>query len=138
MSKGGSHGILAGQGTIGTRSYGPPNDRFRSFAERYLIERAGQFTRGKELEEGWQVIQDAKKLYQMIATASRNAEDTERQETAQQAAETKQQLIQAQQHVAKILAQAPAAPVLPSDVWEDRSMAKRFYEAVIQNRKDKT
>ena len=107
-----------------------------------MIERAGQFTRGKELEEGWQVIQDAKKLYQMIATASRDAENAEQYlqatETVQQAVETQKQLIQAQQQVAKILAQAPAAPVLPSDVWEDRSMAKRFYEAVIQNRKDKT
>ena len=35
-------------------------DRFRSFAERYIIARAPEFTKGKELEEGWQAIQDAK------------------------------------------------------------------------------
>ena len=42
-------------------------DRFRSFAERYIIERASSFIKGKELEEGWQAAQDAKKLYQIIA-----------------------------------------------------------------------
>ncbi len=45
-------------------------DRFRSFAERYIIERARNFTKGKELEEGWQAAQDAKKLYQIIADAA--------------------------------------------------------------------
>ena len=52
-------------------------DRFRSFAERYIIARAPEFTKGKELEEGWQAIQDAKKLYQMTANSSRDAEEAE-------------------------------------------------------------
>jgi hypothetical protein len=43
------------------------HDRFRSFAERYVIERASTFVKGRELEEGWRAIQDAKKLYVMIA-----------------------------------------------------------------------
>lgn len=52
----------------------PPNpgiDRFRSFAERYVVERARGFTNGKELEEAWRATQDAKKIYNMIEEASR-------------------------------------------------------------------
>src|ERR1700688_1985366 len=68
-------------------------DRFRSFAERYLIARAETFEPGKELEQGWQTIMDAKKLYQMMARASvdeapdeaRNATQAGAQQAAQQA-----------------------------------------------------
>lgn len=42
-------------------------DRWRSFAERYVVARAEHFTKGTELQEGWQAIQNAKKLYEMIA-----------------------------------------------------------------------
>lgn len=49
-------------------------DRFRSFAERYIIERASTFTKGKEREEAWQATLDAKTIYGNIA---RNAKDAE-------------------------------------------------------------
>lgn len=45
--------------------------RFRSFAERYLIERASTFTLGKEKEDAFMVIEDAKTMYAMVETASR-------------------------------------------------------------------
>lgn len=41
--------------------------RFRSFAERYVVERAASFEKGKELEDGWRAVEDAKKLFIMIA-----------------------------------------------------------------------
>jgi len=43
--------------------------RFRSFAERYLIERAKTFHTEEELEDGWKAIEDAKKLYVMVESA---------------------------------------------------------------------
>jgi hypothetical protein len=52
----------------------PEVDRFRSFAERYIVERAGQFEKGKEREEAWQATLDAKTIYQNIARAARDAE----------------------------------------------------------------
>jgi hypothetical protein len=75
------------------RVYSGPPDRFRSFAERYIIARAETFTKGKELEEGWQAIQDAKKLYQMTNDASRDAEDTEK---AKEIARAQQELAEQQ------------------------------------------
>lgn len=42
--------------------------RFRSFAERYVVERTRISTpeKGKELEEAWLAILDAKRLYKQI------------------------------------------------------------------------
>jgi hypothetical protein len=54
---------VAGQGSIKAAPY----DRLSSFIERYVIERASTFTKGKELEDGWRAVQNAKKIYQMIA-----------------------------------------------------------------------
>lgn len=50
-------------------------DRFRSFAERYVIERAGSFRPGSELEDAWRTIQDAKRVYGMIAQARDNVDE---------------------------------------------------------------
>jgi hypothetical protein len=40
--------------------------RFRSFAERYVIERAGTFERGYEQRDAWNAIMDAKTIFGMI------------------------------------------------------------------------
>lgn len=45
-------------------------DRFRSFTERYIIERATHFEIGREQEQAWLALQDAKKIYGMIAEAA--------------------------------------------------------------------
>jgi hypothetical protein len=41
-------------------------ERFRSFAERYVIERAQSFTVGHEQEEAWRALLDAKSLYMQV------------------------------------------------------------------------
>jgi hypothetical protein len=47
-------------------------DRFRSFAERYIIARADKFKPGSEREDGWLALKDAETLYEMIGrTAQR-------------------------------------------------------------------
>jgi hypothetical protein len=46
-----------------------PNSRFVSFAERYIIARAGTFRRGYEQEDAWLALQDAQKVYDMVAAA---------------------------------------------------------------------
>lgn len=51
-------------------------DRFRSFVERYVIARAGHFEVGREQEQAWMAIQDAKKVYGMVADA-KNETDPE-------------------------------------------------------------
>ena len=55
-----------------------PIDRFQSFAERYVIERASHYRGGNEQQDAWQALQDAKKIYDMIgeATRLRNAAET--------------------------------------------------------------
>src|SRR3954471_4515981 len=53
-----------------------PLDRFRSFCERYIIERAGKFDVGREQEQAWLALQDAKKIYGMVA-AAKNETDKE-------------------------------------------------------------
>lgn len=52
-------------------------DRFRSFAERYVIERATHFEVGKEREMAWNATLDAKTIYKNIAVASKDAEPEE-------------------------------------------------------------
>ena len=47
-------------------------DRFRSFAERYVIERAASFRKGFEKEDGWEAIQTARSLYKMIEGVGHN------------------------------------------------------------------
>lgn len=49
-------------------------DRFRSFAERYIIERASTFRTGYEREEAWTATLDAKTIYGNIARAAQDAE----------------------------------------------------------------
>lgn len=56
----------------------PSDPRFRSFAERYLIARAGFLRTGHELEDGWKVLLDAKSLYVMIR---RNGENIDPEDT---------------------------------------------------------
>ena len=50
----------------------PDSDRFRSFAERYVIERAASFRKGFEKEDGWETIQTARSLYKMIEGVGHN------------------------------------------------------------------
>lgn len=49
-------------------------DRFRSFAERYVVERATHFTKGKEREDAWQATLDAKTIYANIARSAKDVE----------------------------------------------------------------
>lgn len=63
----------------GTMASPPPTDRFRSFAERYIIARAASFRTGHELEDGWHAVQDAKKLYGMARDGADEINNAERQ-----------------------------------------------------------
>lgn len=47
----------------------PVDQRLTSFLERYLIERIAKCKDGHPLEVGWEIIQDGKKIYEMIQTA---------------------------------------------------------------------
>ena len=51
----------------------PDLDKFRSFAERYVIERAASFRAGFEKEDGWEAIQTARSLYKMIEGVGQTA-----------------------------------------------------------------
>lgn len=52
----------------GAQPRGPKEatSRIRSFVERYLIERAGSFKPGEEMQQGWNAIKDAERLYKMV------------------------------------------------------------------------
>ena len=54
----------------------PDLDKFRSFAERYVIERAASFRKGFEKEDGWEAIQTARSLYKMIEGVGHNMDVT--------------------------------------------------------------
>jgi hypothetical protein len=49
-------------------------DRFRSFAERYIVARAGKFRVGFEREDAWQATLDAKSIYGNVARMAHDAE----------------------------------------------------------------
>lgn len=50
-------------------------ERFRSFAERYVIERAGHWKPGEEDTSAWAAIKDAKRVYQQIAVAGEHVQE---------------------------------------------------------------
>lgn len=50
-------------------------ERFRSFAERYVIERAGHWKSGEEDTGAWAAIQDAKRVYHQIALAGDDVQE---------------------------------------------------------------
>jgi hypothetical protein len=52
----------------------PDYDRFRSFAERYIVARAHVFRPGFEREDAWMATLDAKTIYQNVARAAKDAE----------------------------------------------------------------
>lgn len=52
----------------------PDFDRFRSFAERYVVGRAASFRTGHEREDAWAATLDAKTIYGNIARAAVDAE----------------------------------------------------------------
>jgi hypothetical protein len=49
--------------------------RFRSFAERFLIERASTFRTDHMAEDTWQCVQDAKRAYGLIRSTGKVEED---------------------------------------------------------------
>lgn len=53
------------------------NARYRSFAERYVIERAKFFPVGKELEAAWQAGMEARSIYKMLQGLGRTIGDDE-------------------------------------------------------------
>jgi hypothetical protein len=56
----------------------PPSDtRFRSFAERWLIERAGTFRADRIDEDTWRSIQDAKRAYKQCQAVGRTISSDE-------------------------------------------------------------
>jgi hypothetical protein len=55
-----------------------PVDRSRSFAERYVLERASTFTPGNERQEGWRATLDAQSIYKMIVQTAREPDRSKR------------------------------------------------------------
>jgi hypothetical protein len=49
----------------------PDNPRFRSFAERYIIERCREWKEGEIDESSWKAILEAKSIYNKIKQVSR-------------------------------------------------------------------
>ena len=58
-------------------------DRFRSFAERYVVERAGSFRTGFEQEDAFAAVLDAKGIYNNIAAQAKYMDQPEQGETTQ-------------------------------------------------------
>lgn len=50
-------------------------DRFRSFAERYVIERANGFRKGFEREDAWEATLDARTMFNNIGRVSKDMGD---------------------------------------------------------------
>lgn len=49
----------------------PDNPRFRSFAERYIIERCREWKEGEIDESAWKAILEAKSIYNKVKQVSR-------------------------------------------------------------------
>lgn len=72
--------MLSHQGTIspaadGSTQQAPDNPRFRSFAERYIIERCREWKEGEIDERSWAAILEAKSIYNKVREVSRTVRD---------------------------------------------------------------
>src|ERR1035437_7663708 len=69
-----------------SKEYGADMDvtRFRSFAERYVIERASTFKGETEMEDAWNAVERAKTIYKHIENVA-TVEDDKDHQVAQQA-----------------------------------------------------
>lgn len=65
----GATGSVQGANQTLTETPRQVDQRLTSFLERYLIERAGQCKGEDPLQEAWLVIQDGRKIYEMIQVA---------------------------------------------------------------------
>lgn len=65
-------------------------ERFRSFAERYIVARASVWKPGEEDTAGWVAVQDAKRLYKQIAKQGEIVDQEFREEAYKQQAATNQ------------------------------------------------
>ena len=74
--------------TMGISMVDQDETRFRSFAERYVIERTSTFPIGEEDKHGWEAIQRAKTAYKQIAMVAQATygKDPGEQQAIQQAA----------------------------------------------------
>lgn len=61
-------------------------ERFRSFAERYIVARASVWKPGEEDTAGWAAVQDAKRLYKQIAKQGEIVDQEFREEAYKQQA----------------------------------------------------
>lgn len=57
-------------------------DRFRSFAERYVIARAPEFDKSTEQADAWEALLNARTIYEQIADMSRRHVDHPTSNTA--------------------------------------------------------
>jgi hypothetical protein len=58
--------------------------RFRSFCERYLIERAGSFLPGQERQDAWNAVLDANAIYKIIEQQGEVAAEKWERENSEQ------------------------------------------------------
>lgn len=95
------------------------SERFRSFAERYVVARAAHFTPGQEQEQAWAAILDAKAMYNGIALQSKTAE-SELLDTGPSV----QQYANANPYQAAVAHHALHPPVAAPQTWLDNALAK--------------
>lgn len=62
------YGILRTR--VGEQTMPTEQDRFRAFAEQYVVSRAPSFKPGDEQQGGWQAALDAKTIYDTIVSVS--------------------------------------------------------------------
>lgn len=95
-------------------------DRFRSFAERYVIERANGFRKGFEREDAWEATLDARTMFNNIGRVSKDMDDPYKELVAHHTAgavgqRAVQNAVQTPQYVRPApLVQAGPAPAMPS------------------------
>lgn len=68
-------GPAGASGVLADDSKSPSNARFRSFAERYIIERCRDWKQGEIDEQAWAAILEAKSLYSKVREVSRTIND---------------------------------------------------------------
>jgi len=87
--------------------------RFRSFAERYVIERASTFKGDTEMEDAWNAVERAKTIYKHIENVAdvENAKDMAAQAPSGQG--------QATSVSAQAVGQLPKHPGKPGSLWNN-------------------
>lgn len=106
-------------------------DRFRSFAERYVVARAPTFDPKTEQEDAWEALLNARTIYEQIGQMSKNVDTPDTQQMLAGAATPLSAAgMNRPQYPRNLSAKPQATPIIRAPSLTHTSMVKRAVQSM--------